>query len=141
MRRLPPGWMQPSFRARSFLPDSTVQIAAASATARLHLNISKRAKKKPRYPVRVGAGFLGSGVDNRAEYPLQHAMRAEPADGWNGHEVYHGVRRPLRQFCNGTRHAASRDYLVFGSLMLRNWRVASTTDFSIGNRSADEPPT
>ena len=86
MRRLPPGWMQPSFRARSFLPDSTVQIAAASATAKLHL--SKRAKKKPRYPVRVGAGFLGSGVDglvvNRAEYPLQHAMRAEPADGWNG---------------------------------------------------------
>ena len=53
-------------------------------------------------------------------------------------------RRPLRQFRNGTRHAASdktRDYLVFGSLMLRNWRVASTTDFSIGNRSADEPPT
>jgi hypothetical protein len=52
--------------------------------------------------------------------------------------------RPFRQFRNGTRHAASdktKDYLVFGSLMLRNWRVASTTDFSIGNRSADEPPT
>jgi hypothetical protein len=38
-------------------------------------------QEKPRYPVRVGAGFFWvSGVDglvvNRAEHPLQHAMRA-----------------------------------------------------------------
>ena len=36
-------------------------------------------QEKPRDPVRVGAGFWVSGVDalvvNRAEYPLQHAMR------------------------------------------------------------------
>jgi hypothetical protein len=57
------------------------------------------------------------------------------------------IMEPAARFANSAQwhpprsSDKMRDYLVFGSLMLRNWRVASTTDFSIGNRSADEPPT
>jgi len=46
------------------------------------LAVTALAKEKPRYPVRVGAGFWASGVDglvvNRAEHPLQHAMPSSP---------------------------------------------------------------
>jgi hypothetical protein len=42
---------------------------------------------------------------------------------------------------DGTAPWVAHRYLAHGSRTLRNWRAASVTDFSIGKRSADEPPT
>ena len=80
----------------------------------------------------------------RTQIDSQRQRVARAGGRVDGNEVCHGVPPPVSPIPQCTRHAASdktKDYLVFGSLMLRNWRVASTTDSSIGNRSADEPPT
>jgi hypothetical protein len=54
-----------------------------------------------------------------------------------------GLKKKKRDFRDktGTAPWVAHRYLAHGSRTLRNWRAASVTDFSIGKRSADEPPT
>ena len=111
-----------------------------SSPARLRRGRAPRARP-------IGSGCLG---DRR---PATSAKSC--ACGRSDRSTSHGVtpacaaRRKRsaqpRACCRAWRERRPRYRLgtqrPFGSLMLRNRRATSTTDFSIGKRSADEPPT